>query len=152
MKKVGRRVFKIYTKLFIYFLLITILTSFSTIILHEFGHFLFGIYAGCKTVKIVLFDTSAMTTYTEMECPPNVNMFLLGVSGFFIVLPLSILYFLTSKGGEKYIALIIIGFNFVIAVNDFELYLNFPFSHIFAIIGGLLIILGEVLLIEKTIL
>ena len=92
-----------------------------------------------------------MTTYTEMECPPNVNMFLLGISGFFVVLPLSLIYFFISKGGERYLALIMIGFNFVIAVNDFEVYLKLPFSEIFAIFGSLLIVVGEILLIEKTI-
>jgi hypothetical protein len=92
-----------------------------------------------------------MTTYTEMECPPNVNMFLLGISGFFVVLPLSLLYFFISKGGERYLALIMIGFNFVVAVNDFDVYLKLPFPEIFAILGSLLIVAGEILLIEKTI-
>jgi len=151
MKKARRKVFKLYAKIFLYFLLLTILFSFSTIVLHELGHFIFGLYAGCKPVKIVLFDTSIMTTYTEMECPPTVNMLLLGLSGFFVVLPISFLYFLISRGGEKYLALIMIGFNFVIAVNDFDIYLKLPFPQIFTIIGTLLIIIGEILLIEKTI-
>jgi hypothetical protein len=78
-------------------------------------------------------------------------MFLLGISGFFVVLPLSLIYFFVSKGGEKYLALIMIGFNFVIAVNDFDVYLKLPFSEIFVIFGSLLIVVGEILLIEKTI-
>ena len=151
MKKAQAKLFKLYAKIFVYFLLITILFSFSTIVLHELGHFIFGVYYGCKHARIVLFDTSIMTTYTEMECPPNVNMFLLGISGFFVVLPLSIIYFFISKGGERYLALIMIGFNFVIAVNDFDVYLKLPFSEIFAIFGSLLIVVGEILLIEKTI-
>jgi hypothetical protein len=151
MRKAQAKLFKLYAKIFIYFLLITILFSFSTIVLHELGHFIFGLYYGCKPVRIVLFDTSIMTTYTEMECPPNVNMFLLGISGFFVVLPLSLIYFLISRGGERYLALIMIGFNLVIAVNDFEVYLKLPFSEIFAIFGSLLIVVGEILLIEKTI-
>jgi hypothetical protein len=44
-----------------------------------------------------------------------------------------------------------IGFNFVVAVNDFDVYLKLPFPEIFAIIGSLLIVAGEILLIEKTI-
>ena len=151
MKNTRGKVFKLFAKIFLYFLLLTILFSFSTIVLHELGHFIFGLYVGCRPVKIVLFDTSIMTTYTEMECLPTVNMHLLGISGFFVVLPISLLYFLISKGGEKYLALIMIGFNFVISVNDFDIYLKFPFPQVFAIIGSLLIILGEILLIEKTI-
>jgi len=151
MKKAQAKLFKLYAKIFVYFLLITILFSFSTIVLHELGHFVFGLHYGCKHARIVLFDTIIMTTYTEMECPPNVNMFLLGISGFFVVLPLSIIYFFISKGGEKYLALIMIGFNFVITVNDFEVYLKLPFSEIFAIFGSLLIVVGEILLIEKSI-
>jgi hypothetical protein len=92
-----------------------------------------------------------MTTYTEMECPSNVNMFLLGISGFFVVLPLSIIYFFISRDGERYLALIMIGFNFVVTVNDFDVYLKLPFSEIFVIFGSLLIVVGEILLIEKTI-
>jgi hypothetical protein len=151
MRRVRAKLFKLYAKIFLYFLLITILFSFSTIVLHELGHFIFGLYAGCKPVRIVLFDTSVMTTYTEMECPPNVNMSLLGISGFFVVLPLSLLYFFISRGGERYLALIMLGFNFVVAVNDFGVYLKIPFPEIFAIFGSLLIVIGEILLIEKTI-
>jgi hypothetical protein len=151
MKKAQAKLFKLYAKIFVYFLLITILFSFSTVVLHELGHFIFGLYYGCKPVRVVLFDTSIMTTYTEMECPPNVNMFLLGISGFFVVLPLSLLYFFISRDGERYLALIMIGFNFVVTVNDFDVYLKLPFSEIFVIFGSLLIVVGEILLIEKTI-
>jgi len=142
---------KNYLKAFFYFFLITILFSFSTIVLHELGHFTFGLLSNCKLVKIVLFDTSVMTTYTEMECPPQINMFLLGISGFFFIIPISLILFFVPKGPDKYLAIIMLGFNFVISVWDFDHYLNLPYPEIFGILGILIIIAGEVLLIEKSI-
>jgi len=150
MKTIGKS-FKVYAKKFTYILLMTVLFSLSTVVLHELGHFIFGYFIGCKASKIILFDVSIMTTYTEMECLQNISIFLIGISGFFLVLPLSLLFFFLSKGGERYLALIMIGFNFIISANDFEVYLKLPFSQLIAIIGGLIIIAGEILLIEKTI-
>jgi len=150
--KTGGKSFKIYAKKFIYILLITILFSFSTVVLHELGHFIFGYFVGCKASKIILLDINVMTTYTEMECLQNINIFLLGISGFFLVLPISLIFFFFSKSGERYLALIMVGFNFIISAHDFEVYLRLPFSQLIAIMGALLIITGEILLIEKTIL
>ena len=145
--------FKYYVKALLYLLLITILISLSTIILHELGHFIFSYLAGCQQIKVILsLEDSNITTYTEMECPQSISMFLLGISGFFIVLPISILFFLISSGGEKYLALVMIGFNFIVSASDFEVYLKLPLSDIITIlIGSVIILIGETLLIEKSI-
>ena len=145
--------FKYYATAFIYLLLVTILVSLSTIVLHELGHFIFSYLVGCQKIKIILsFDNGNISTYTEMACPQSINTFLLGVSGFFILLPISILFFLISKEGEKYLALIMIGFNFIVSASDFEMYLKLPYSDTISIlIGSMIIILGEILLIEKSI-
>mgnify|MGYP001626417170 FL=1 len=86
-----------------------------------------------------------------MQCPPNINIFLLGLSGFFVVIPFSLIIILFLKGPERYFGLIMIGFNFVIATWDFETYLNFHYSEAIATIGILITILGEILLIQKSI-
>jgi type IV secretory pathway TrbL component len=87
-----------------------------------------------------------------MACPQSINTFLLGISGFFIVLPISLLFFLISSGGEKYLALIMIGFNFIVSASDFEVYLKLPLSDIITIlIGSVIIVVGETLLIEKLV-
>jgi len=145
--------FKYYATAFIYLLLITILISLSTIVLHELGHFIFSYLVGCQQIKIILsFDNSNISTYTEMACPQSINTFLLGISGFFIVLPISLLFFLISSGGEKYLALIMIGFNFIVSASDFEVYLKLPLSDIITIlIGSVIIVVGETLLIEKLV-
>jgi len=145
--------FKYYVRVLFYLLLITILISLSTIILHELGHFIFSYFAGCQQIKIIIsLEDGNITTYTEMECLQNINMFLLGISGFFIVLLVSIFFLLISKEGERYLALIMIGFNFIVSASDFEAYLKLPFSDILTIlIGSVIIIVGETLLIEKSI-
>lgn len=142
---------KNYLKAFFYFLLITILLSFSTVVLHELGHFIFGLISGCHSVKIILFDIKLMTTYTEMECPPTTKTTLLGLSGMFVVIPLVILLFLVGKGADKYLAIIMLGFNLTISIWDLEKYLNIQNAEILGVIGIVLIVLGEILLIEKSI-
>ncbi|MGC8993286.1 MAG: hypothetical protein ACP5JK_00720 [Candidatus Aenigmatarchaeota archaeon] len=151
MRKRSLKLFIIYSKILAYFIFLTLLLCFSTIILHELGHFFFGLYAGCYGERIVLFDINIFTTYTEMQCPPNTNIFLLGLSGFFVVIPFSLIIILFLKGPERYFGLIMIGFNFVIATWDFETYLNFHYSEAIATIGILITILGEILLIQKSI-
>ncbi len=150
MKKRKLKLFIIYSKILAYFIFLTLLLCFSTIVLHELGHFLFGLYAGCYGERIVLFDIM-LGIYTEMQCPPNINIFVLGLSGFFVVIPISLLTIFFLKSPERYFGLIMIGFNFVIATWDFENYLNFPHSEIIAIVGILITILGEILLIQKSI-
>lgn len=140
-----------YLKAFLYFFLITILFSFSTIVLHEIGHFIFGLISNCHSVRIVLFDTKFMATYTEMVCPPSTNIFLLGLSGSLIIVPLSLLLLFTIKGSDRYLGLIMLGFNLIVSLWDFENYLHLPYKEIYAIIGVIILILGEILLIEKSI-
>ncbi|MCS7134746.1 MAG: hypothetical protein N3D78_03100 [Candidatus Aenigmarchaeota archaeon] len=92
-----------------------------------------------------------MTTYTEMECPPTTKTTLLGLSGMFVVIPLVILLFLVGKGADKYLAIIMLGFNLTISIWDLEKYLNIQNAEIFGVVGIVLIVLGEILLIEKSI-
>lgn len=151
MVKKRKNFLKNYIKVFLYFFIITILLSFSTIILHELGHFIFGILSNCYLVRIVLFDTQFMTTYTEMECPPSTNIFLLGLSGSFLIIPIAIILFFSKNKPDKYLAIIMFGFNILISIWDFENYLHLPYSILFAILGSIIIVVGEILLIEKTI-
>lgn len=138
-------------KLIFYYILIVFLISLSTIILHELGHFVFGLLINCKDIKVVIFDTKIMSSYTEMECPPNTNILLLGLSGSFLTLPVSLIYLFFFKNFEKYFGLIIFGFNLSLSSFDFQKYLNLPFADIFSIIGIIIVIYAEYLLIKDSV-
>ncbi|MCX8191150.1 MAG: hypothetical protein N3D78_03145 [Candidatus Aenigmarchaeota archaeon] len=142
---------KFHYKKLLYLLLITILVSFSTVVLHEAGHFLFGMIFGCESVRIVLFDKNFMTTYTEIECNQKINKILVGLSGFFLVLPVSIVLFLKKNALEKYLSIIMIGFNIAISSWDLEKIVGLANSEIIGIIGIVIIAIGEILLVERLI-
>ncbi|MEM5875337.1 MAG: hypothetical protein QXW01_00070 [Candidatus Aenigmatarchaeota archaeon] len=144
-----RSIIRKYLKNFLYILTITVLISISTIIIHEFGHFLLGLIANCKDVKIILFGFDFMKTYTILECMKNLDKKIIGLSGSFLVLPICIIMFLWIKTPDKYLSLVMLGFNLIISTWDFEKYLGFINNELIIFLGIVLIIMGEILTVEK---
>ncbi|MEM5811498.1 MAG: hypothetical protein QXG91_02025 [Candidatus Aenigmatarchaeota archaeon] len=141
----------IYIKFLLYYILVVLLVSLSTIVLHEIGHFIFGLISKCSEIKVVLIDQTTYGSYTEMRCPPTTNTIILGLSGFFIVLPISFLYLFRFKNFERYVGLLIFGFNLIISVDDFNKYLKIPFAEIFSIFGIILVMIGEYKMIKSVV-
>jgi len=141
---------KKYINFFGYYTLIVLILSFSTIILHEMGHFIFGILNNCEEIRVVLFDQKILNSYTEMRCPVKTSSIGLGLSGLILILPVTLIYLFLFKNFEKYFGLIIFGFNFVLSSYDFQTYLKIPFSEIFSLIGIIIVIIGEYYLIKSV--
>jgi len=147
------KVTMIYINLLLYLIILNVSVVSATLIFHEAGHFFVGEYIGCKNIKIVLFDSSIFNTYTEMNCPLNIQLSLLELGGFILVIPFSLSFLLFLDGfPEKKFFWVILGFNLLISLTDLTYFSKaFIFTLLLTIIGIALIIFGENLLIDKFI-
>jgi len=134
-----------------YFIFIIILTNFifiGTITVHEVGHLLTSRTFGCDFGKIVY---EQGFPHTEILCEDSFNSFTKVILGG-IFLPLAIAILLYFAGGTfiKEVALLIIGFNFLISYQDV---LDMGFSKslaIFLSIIGIILILVAIGLLAKS--
>lgn len=143
----------LYVYLLFYLIALNVSVASATLIFHEAGHFYTGEFLGCKNIKIVLFDSSPFNTYTEMNCPPSVLISLLELGGLLLTIPLSLFFLLFLDGfPEKHFFWIILGFNILISLEDLKYFSQATLFIIpFALLGSLLVIVGENLLIDKII-
>jgi len=148
---------KKYAKMYIYLLFYLIALNVSvvsaTLFFHEAGHFYAGEFLGCRNIKIVLFDSSIFNTYTEMNCPPSVQILFLELGGFLFTIPLSLFFLMfLDSFPEKNFFYVILGFNILISLADLSYFSKaLIFVLTFTIIGSVLVIIGENLLIDKII-
>ncbi|MCS7123599.1 MAG: hypothetical protein RMJ17_03450 [Candidatus Aenigmarchaeota archaeon] len=141
----------IYIRQLFYYILVVLLTSLSTIVLHELGHFVFGLFSNCSEIKLVLIDQKIYGSYTEMKCPAETNIIILAFTGLLFVLPISMIYLFFFKNFEKYIGLMIIGFNFIISVYDLKVYLKIPFADVFSLLGIIIVIFAEYRMVKRIV-
>lgn len=144
-----KRFIKAPLSLMLYTILFNVLIISATLLLHEAGHFLTGIYAGCTNIKLVIID-STLGTYTEMSCPHEQAFYFPLAGAFLLVLPFSLLFLLLKEFPERHFIWICLGFNLIIAVADFPAFVPLQFFIFF--LGVCLIVLGEILLIDKLLL
>ncbi len=109
MKKTTKKLLKRYALILLYILLINILLTFSTVSLHELGHLVFGVFYGCKDIKMILFDLDIMSTYTEMSCDQNVSVKMVALGPLILVTPFSMIFFLLKEKPEKFYELSVVG-------------------------------------------
>lgn len=151
MDKRTKKLFLTYLLVFIYIILINISLTVLAVSLHELGHFFVGIFYGCKNIKMVLFDTSNLSTYTEMNCE-EIN-FTKGIAfgPIILVIPFGSLFFILKEKPEKYYGLMIIGLNIVILVTDIQTIIkSIILYNVQFIFGFLLIVLSEILMIDSV--
>jgi len=150
MKKTLKKFFLV----FLYIILINIILTLSTISLHELGHFILGSFYGCEKMKVILIDTdiaSTFTPYTIMSCNQNISEKKLSLGAFLFTIPFGLLFFLLKLKPEKYFGLIIIGFNILISTLDVKKIIDLDILYYLEfIIGVLLIIRGEMLIVDYT--
>jgi len=126
--------------------LFNILIVGSTIVMHESGHYITAIAAGCKKIRLVFLD-SEVGTYTEMSCPTEQPPYFATVGALFFTVPFALGFLLLRFMPERNIFWISLGFNFTIMVLDIpEIMFLRPLS--FAA-GLILFTLGEVWLIDS---
>lgn len=150
MKNSTKKDLENYFHLLFYILLFNTAMITVTVVLHEGGHFLMGSYFECRDANIILLDSETMSTYTEMNCPPDVPLLPLLLSGFLLIIPFSLSFLVLWGFPEKYFCWVIIGFNIIISISDIMILTN-SFIYIFALIlaGFAMIVYGETLLINK---
>lgn len=129
--------------------LFNILIASSVILLHETGHFVTGVFTGCKNIKLVLID-SELGTYTEMNCPNKQVAYFPLIGAFLLTLPYTLCFLLLGKSPEKNFFWMGLGFNFTISIMDMPLIISLQIFIL--VLGLLLIVFGEILLIDKLLL
>jgi hypothetical protein len=139
---------RIYFQSLSYFTFVTLIVALSTLLLHESGHAAFGMAFGCKDVKIIIFDSLSAYPYTEMTCN-NMNPLLMGFSSFILVLPFLVFYFLSPHIPERFLPLMMIGFNFMISSWDLQTYVYDKIFFPVFLVGSALLLYSEVMFIEE---
>ena len=129
--------------------LFNILIVSSTLVLHEAGHFITGLYVGCKNIKLVLFD-STLGTYTEMNCPTEQPAYFPLIGAFMLTLPFSLSFLLLRNFPERNFFWISLGFNFIISMTD--MFGIVPLQFFSFALGLFLIVFDEIVLIDKLLL
>ena len=133
-----------YARSLIQIMIFTAAIATTTLVLHEFGHFLAGNAAGCKNIEIMLLDKN-FNTYTQMNCASGSDQ-VLALSGFLLVVPFALALYLMN-GHEKYYSLVTIGFNLIISSSDIAL-ISQTLMNIGLITGMITILYGENLLVS----
>jgi hypothetical protein len=129
-------------------ILLNILVTSGTIVLHEAGHYATGLMMGCSEMQIILLDHS-LNTFTEMNCPdsPGYAMNSLFMAGFLFVLPMSIIL-MVSRSHERYYGFVSLGFNMLISSSDIA-FLPVLAGYVIMILGFFVLVYGEIYLINN---
>jgi len=131
----------------VYIILFNIIVVIAVVAIHESGHFFVGNSFGCTNIKVVLLDSSSGSTYTQMSCPPETPVEPLLLAGFIFTTPIALLLSLMRGFPERYFYMVILGFNLMISSSDIITFVRY--NQLFILAGTILIIIGEMLLIEK---
>ena len=132
---------KVMSKSFVKFfitsvLLINLFLFITTIILHEFGHYLVGKIYNCRDLKIVILDNN-YGIHTEMKCL-SYRKGLFELSGSFLVIPFSLIILFFLK--KRHYFYLMNGFNLTFSFIDLQ-FLNL--SHVTLLIGLVMILFSE---------
>ncbi|MBI4020458.1 MAG: hypothetical protein HY367_03935 [Candidatus Aenigmarchaeota archaeon] len=138
-----------------YIVLLNTVLFISSISLHELGHLAVGNLLGCESGKIVLvdldlFEQSTIGPYTEISCPPSVELIYLGLSGHAFIVPFGLAFLLLRRFPEKNFAYVIIGLALMLGGLDmFLVFRDQLFIPFISLIPGIaLFCLGEIWLIN----
>ncbi|MFC2143465.1 hypothetical protein ACFLQN_03630 [Candidatus Aenigmatarchaeota archaeon] len=140
-----------YLTLLVYVIVFNISIVVSTVVIHEIGHFSLGAYYGCDDMKIILYDDDNSAVYTQMTCESKENFSVLALGGFLLTIPFALSFLLLKNRPERYFSLIAIGFNLTVSTSDVTVFDTSFLPLLLIVIGGLSIIIGENLLINKYI-
>jgi len=132
-------------KNFVFVILLSVFILISTIGIHEFGHVIAANHYGCE-YRTILFEEGT-SPYTEIFCPDGKFNKMIILAG--PLLPILLASLLIIVGGKfvREMALMILGFNFILTYRDFT-DLGFPESIKIGVIilGTILFMTGIILL------
>ncbi len=134
-----------------YFLILNAAIASLTIALHEFGHYYIGLLFDCEG-KVVLFEPGR-GTYTALNCGKNVKEEILALGAFVFTFPLALILASAKDVPEKYFSYVIVGLTLSTASLDILKIIKISwFQILFHLVGMLLIVRGEIKLVEEKIL
>jgi len=144
-----RKIFNVFSVVFITSALLNVSVAASTVLLHESGHYLIGLLSECKNIRFVLIDQT-LGTYTEMNCPHEQPAYFPIIGAFLLTLPYALFFLLLNKIPERNLFFIVLGFNLLISASDLP---PVPFLQYLSLaVGGILISIGEFLFIDRLLL
>jgi len=133
----------LFIKFIIFIFFVTVFALFSTIVMHEVGHFIAGQYYGCERNRAVIYDISELP-HTEMVCTGYYNDTIITLAGIFLPIIIALILFLTNTGFTTDLSYLIFGFSLIIPSIDLES-LNVSQSSIFLVIlSGFVILIYSI--------
>lgn len=140
----------LYFKLFIYVTLFTTSVLCTSIILHEFGHFVAGGMMGCSG-EIILFDAQLLGPHTDLTCPDGADTTFLLLGSFLLIVPFALLFLTLRRFPEIYFSMVIIGMAIFTAAIDLQMLFGLEvIREIIVIIGIIITLIGQYLLTDRT--
>ena len=126
--------------------LLNIAVFLSTLSLHEMGHVVVGMYTGCESGKVILYDSGQPGPYAELMCSSGVDeRFALGGSLLATTVFGSLFLFLRDSP-QRNLFFVIIGFGIFFGSLDIVMITGIVMmQYVFIVFGMLLIIIGEFL-------
>ena len=98
--------------------LFNIMIVFAVLAIHETGHYLVGMYVGCESAKVVLFDTSQEGPYTELQCFNVTNGLLPYAGSMLFTIGFGLLFLFFENAPERNLFWIVLGLSILTAGLD----------------------------------
>ena len=118
----------------------------SVLSLHEIGHVLFGMYAGCEQGRAIIFDTSQEGPYAELYCSDGVSHKIAYMGSLLITVAFGSTFLFLRKSPQRNLFFVIIGFSILFASLDIAAFTGIEMTQYFSMgLGTLLVIIGEFL-------
>jgi len=126
-------------------ILLNVAIFLSTLSLHELGHVIVGMYTGCESGKVILYDSEQPGPYAELMCSDGVDE-KFALAGSLLATTVFGSLFLFLRSPERNLFLIIIGFGIFFGALDIVMITGIEImQYVFIAFGMLFIIVGEFL-------
>ena len=126
--------------------LLNIIIFLSTLSLHEMGHVIVGMYTGCDSGKVILYDTGQPGPYAELMCSREVDERFALAGSISVTTVFGSLFLFLRRSPQRYLFFIIIGFGIFFGALDIVMITGIEMmQYVFIAVGMLLIIIGEFL-------
>ena len=132
------------TKLIMNKLFINGVAILSLLAIHEIGHVIIGIQAGCESGKAIILDTTKEGPYAELLCSNTTNYSLAYFGSFISSVIFGALFFILRGSAEKNLFFVILGFSLIFGSLDLVMITGTQLAFYLSIVSGFaIIIFGE---------
>ena len=125
-------------------ILLNIAMFLSTLSLHEMGHVLVGMYTGCESGKVILYDSGQSGPYAELMCSDGVDDRYALAGSIAATTMFGSLFLFLKRSPQRNLFFVIIGFGIFFGALDIVMITGIEMmQYVFIAFGMLLIIIGE---------